>query len=419
MNEITALLDTIGEVQDYIRHQLDNGTGERAAFLVNDINQAIELIMKQPQICTEESLPQISLFKEETFFKPDILEEQMSSVTEWRKSLEIFLRQNQDNSSKQNISIQVRNTLDRKFLDFIDSIKNQPRDKILYRIKKNYQKVDSNFKKILEDYFKMFTFWGTLDEAKKDFNLYEQKATSFHDHWNDYLWLYSRLMDYRSKEVLYAMLMNWYQFDFVLLGKSRESAFPDYFDLDILECDEKEVLVDLGAFTGDTVLDYIHTYGKNNHKRIYCYEITPATFQVLKQNLSTFPNIEFRQKGASDSYGTMYISANETDTSANILTDKGNIEVVTVPIDGDILEPVTFIKMDIEGAEQKALIGCKKQIQRYHPKLAISVYHNNEDIWKIPRMIDDICPGYQFYLRYHGGDLYPTEVTLLAKFQNS
>lgn len=67
MNEITALLDTIGEVQDYIRHQLDNGTGERAAFLVNDINQAIELIMKQPQISTEKSLPQISLFKEETF----------------------------------------------------------------------------------------------------------------------------------------------------------------------------------------------------------------------------------------------------------------------------------------------------------------------------------------------------------------
>lgn len=38
MNEITALLDTIGEVQDYIRHKLDNGTGERAAFLVKMIS---------------------------------------------------------------------------------------------------------------------------------------------------------------------------------------------------------------------------------------------------------------------------------------------------------------------------------------------------------------------------------------------
>lgn len=67
MNEITALLDTIGEVQDYIRHQLDNGTGERAAFLVNDINQAIELIMKQPQISTDESLPQIHKIAESNF----------------------------------------------------------------------------------------------------------------------------------------------------------------------------------------------------------------------------------------------------------------------------------------------------------------------------------------------------------------
>ena len=42
------------------------------------------------------------------------------------------------------------------------------------------------------------------------------------------------------------------------------------------------------------------------------------------------------------------------------------------------------------------------------------MYHNFEDIWKLPRMIEALVPGYRFYLRYHGGDLWPSEITLLA-----
>ena len=83
-------------------------------------------------------------------------------------------------------------------------------------------------------------------------------------------------------------------------------------------------------------------------------------------------------------------------------------------LDDDIGEPLTFIKMDIEGAEQAALRGCSQHIRKERPKLALSVYHNFEDLWKLPRMIEELVPGYRFFLRYHGGDLWPTEITLLA-----
>ena len=75
---------------------------------------------------------------------------------------------------------------------------------------------------------------------------------------------------------------------------------------------------------------------------------------------------------------------------------------------------VTFIKMDIEGAEQDALRGSIRHIQEESPKLLVSVYHNNEDIWKIPRMITDMDSDYQLYLRSNGKQWGPAEIVLLA-----
>ena len=85
-----------------------------------------------------------------------------------------------------------------------------------------------------------------------------------------------------------------------------------------------------------------------------------------------------------------------------------------VTLDEDIKEKITTLKMDIEGFEQKAILGATNHIKNDKPKLLLSVYHNNEDLWKIPRMIEEICPGYKFYLRNNGGGIFPTEITLIG-----
>ena len=69
--------------------------------------------------------------------------------------------------------------------------------------------------------------------------------------------------------------------------------------------------------------------------------------------------------------------------------------------DGLKLDKVDFIKMDIEGFEIPAIKGARRIIERYKPRLAISVYHRSDDIWKIPELICQLNPNYRFAFGHH------------------
>lgn len=73
------------------------------------------------------------------------------------------------------------------------------------------------------------------------------------------------------------------------------------------------------------------------------------------------------------------------------------VEIETIALDGYIEDKVTFIKMDIEGAEFAALKGAERIICNQKPKLAISVYHRREDIWEIPKLLLEYNPDYKFF----------------------
>lgn len=306
------------------------------------------------------------------------------------------------------------NKIDREFHHFIDIFKNSTREQLLFQMKENFKLIPEETQKSIEDYFRKFAYWGKLDIQNGEFEELEIKADSFKEHLDDYVWLYDRLKDYRSKKLLLAIMCNWYQYDFRILDETIEKMYPDYFDLDIVKCSKDEVIVDLGAYIGDTIMAYLDMYGEDNYKKIYCYEITDKVFEFLKSNLGKYSNIECYKKAVGDRNETLFINESNVDASANTLSDNGSNEIQTVTIDEDIKEPITLIKMDIEGYEQKALLGCERHIKEEHPKLLISVYHNHEDIWKIPRMIDKMNSDYDFYLRNHGGPIFPTEITLLA-----
>ena len=59
------------------------------------------------------------------------------------------------------------------------------------------------------------------------------------------------------------------------------------------------------------------------------------------------------------------------------------------------LPRVDFIKMDIEGAELKALAGARRTIEKWKPRLAICTYHLPDDPRKIAELVRSIRPDYR------------------------
>jgi len=59
------------------------------------------------------------------------------------------------------------------------------------------------------------------------------------------------------------------------------------------------------------------------------------------------------------------------------------------------LPKVDFIKMDIEGAEQKAVIGAKNTIARFRPRMALCIYHVRGDETMVPKLVHDAVPDYR------------------------
>ena len=153
---------------------------------------------------------------------------------------------------------------------------------------------------------------------------------------------------------------------------------------------------------------------KDSYKKIYCYDITCDTFAKLKDNLSKYENIEYKKKAVSDKIEELYLEENTSSSSANKVNDKGNIKLDVTTLDVDIKERISMIKMDIEGSEEKALLGSINHIKNDYPKLLISVYHDNDHLWKIPKLISEINDSYDFYLRCYGNNIYPTEIVLFA-----
>ena len=223
------------------------------------------------------------------------------------------------------------------------------------------------------------------------------------EQFNDIYWmnhrfkyLYKVFSDDKSKYILKKILQKH------ALGDRDFSDIREgghYFNEIFEDClSENEVFVDAGAFNGNTTLGFIR-YVNNKFKKVYAFEPDPIRYWACYNNLSKLgEKIEIINAGVYDINSKVGFYAAAAPRSR---IGDYDLKIDVVKLDDTIKEEVTFIKMDVEGSEFQALLGAQNIIRAYKPKLAICLYHEHEDIWKLPLLIHEMVPEYKLFLRHH------------------
>jgi len=186
---------------------------------------------------------------------------------------------------------------------------------------------------------------------------------------------------------------------------SYEKNPLQYFD-DVVKLTNNEVFLDVGCFDCSTTLNFIKRCP--DYKKIIAFEPNKYSFYECKKiaAMHNIDNFIIYKLGAWDKKEVLSFFESK---NSSCIGDNGtkiiNADSIDNILNGD---EATFIKMDIEGTELKALMGAEKTIKKYKPKLAISIYHKPSDIVEIPLYINSLVPNYKFYIRHYSMYIYET-----------
>jgi FkbM family methyltransferase len=231
-----------------------------------------------------------------------------------------------------------------------------------------------------------YFFW---DSPK---NLIEQRA--------DISAAFELLSDDEARNVYVAQLRLRLLADFDSIGAplAGDQYFPGLFSLSADEC-----FVDCGSFTGDTIQSFI-SQTSDAFRRVIAFEADGAVLPTLQNFVDELgPRVILRRAAVGAHNGVVRFDGNGIGGGC-IATDSGT-EVPCVRLDDTLgRERVSFIKMDIEGAELQALEGAHRIIWRDRPVLAICGYHKPDHLWRVLASLRTLAPDSKLYLRSHCSD---------------
>lgn len=217
------------------------------------------------------------------------------------------------------------------------------------------------------------------------YNLHKEEISKIH----------SLLADQKSKSVYQNIIKYKLSGKINYLLDCETEKINDFNE--ILKLNRNEIFMDLGAYRGDTVMEFID-YVKD-YKYIYAIEPNKKNFFHLEKNINLLGNCKCINIGIHHRKDLLPFNNKSGRNFCSSI--KGDL----IPVDSvdNILaqKPVSFIKMDIEGQELNAITGATHTILNYKPKLLISAYHRTEDLFSVPLKVLSIRKDYKVYIRHN------------------
>jgi FkbM family methyltransferase len=244
------------------------------------------------------------------------------------------------------------------------------------------------------------------------FDTFKNYVSLIKENISDFQLAYSYLSDELSKRTFYDRINHCITASSKYLTPLK-SDFPQYFDPDIIKLSDEEIFIDGGAYIGDTVEEFLKQTSKK-FKKVYSFEPEESKHGKFKRVSDGDNRIQLMPYGLWSKREVLRFHSQGTYASG--LDESGNTEIPVISID-EVLdgEPVTFIKLDVEGAELEALKGAERSIKKYRPKLAVCVYHKPLDLAEILVYLKELVPEYKIYLRHYGVGMYETVCYAVAE----
>lgn len=183
-----------------------------------------------------------------------------------------------------------------------------------------------------------------------------------------------------------------------------------YFENGVIQTGEQEIFADCGAYSGDTLQEF-RKQTKNRFKKYYAFEPDEENMKKLRQIIEETDNGRIIPVTAGvyiTSGKISFLAEGALDSRISLSQGTDSIQVFSLDDFFKHKEAPTFIKMDIEGAEEEALRGAEGLLRADAPKLAISVYHRAADLWRLPLLIKGLQKHYRLYLRHYSSEIVDT-----------
>lgn len=143
-----------------------------------------------------------------------------------------------------------------------------------------------------------------------------------------------------------------------------------------------DVVIDVGAYTGDTALIFSRLVGEEG--RVIAFEPDDYNFRKLQANIDNLhlKNVTAVKRALWSENRIMRFAELHGIGSSLLLPDRyrgGWRRIRVARLDDEVrrlnLDRVDFIKIDAEGAEIEILKGAKRTLEESAPSLAIAAYH--------------------------------------------
>ena len=177
-----------------------------------------------------------------------------------------------------------------------------------------------------------------------------------------------------------------------------------YYEIPETSISNQEIIVDCGSAEGFFAFKY-----KDIAEHIYLFEPLPLFIDSLEMQFNESKNIDIMPYALGDVCHKAFMELNsnisvlDSRVSSSESIDLNNhIEINVVTIDSCFYDKginITYLKADVEGFEEKLILGALNTIRHCKPKIAITTYHEGQDYKKLISIIKNIVPEYKYKIK--------------------